>query len=128
MIKKEHRLRKNKHFQYIYRKGQTKQSGAMSVVYVRTHIQPFKVGFSVTKKVGKSVVRSRVKRLMTEAFNQIYNTQENGNCEGVGNKSGGLNKNFNFIFVAKPSIVGLPLESVKKEMKICLKKANLINE
>lgn len=122
MIKKEHRLRKNKHFQYIYRKGQTKQSGAMSVVYVRTHIQPFKVGFSVTKKVGKSVVRSRVKRLMTEAFNQIYNTQDKTTGCGV------LNKNFNYIFVAKPSIVGLPLESVKKEMKICLKKANLINE
>lgn len=120
MIKKEHRLRKNKHFQYIYRKGQTKQSGAMSVVFVRTHIQPFKVGFSVTKKVGKSVVRSRVKRLMTEAFNQIQKTEETGSAV--------LNKNFNYIFVAKPSIVGLPLESVKKEMKICLKKANLINE
>ena len=113
MIKKQHRLRKNKHFQYIYRKGLSKQSRCISVVYAKTHIQPFKVGFSVTKKVGKSVVRSRVKRVMTEAFNLIISQ---------------INTGYNYIFVAKPEILGLSVLEISKEMKNCLKKANLIND
>ena len=113
MIKKQHRLRKNKHFQYIYRKGLSKQTRCLTVVFVKTHIQPFKVGFSVTKKVGKSVVRSRVKRVMTEAFNQILWQ---------------VNINYNYIFVAKPEILELSVVEIAKEMKTCLKKANLLNE
>lgn len=113
MIKKEHRLRKNRHFQFIYRKGLAKQSRFLTIVYVKTKIQPFKVGFSVTKKIGKSVERSRVKRLLTESFNTLEQK---------------FNTNFNYIFVAKPGIEGLPLQEIIKEMQICLKKANLLNE
>lgn len=113
MIKKEHRLRKNKHFQYIYRKGQAKQSAYITVVFVKTHIQPFKVGFSVTKKVGKSVVRSRIKRLMTEAFNKIEMQ---------------VNTGYNYIFVAKPEISKLSQVEILKEMQKVLRKANLLNE
>ena len=113
MIKKQYRLRKNKHFQYIYRKGQSKQTRCMTVVFVKTHIQPFKVGFSVTKKVGKSVVRSRVKRVMTEAFNVLLPR---------------VNPAYNYIFSAKPEIVSLSFLEVLKEMETCLKKANLLND
>lgn len=112
MIKKENRLKKNRHFQYIYRKGEVKQTRYMTVVYVRTHIKPFKVGFSVSKKVGNSVVRSKIKRQMSEVFNQIQNT---------------LNFNYNYIFIAKIGINSLSFLDIKKEMENCLKKAKLIN-
>ena len=113
MIKSQHRLRKNKHFQYIYRKGLSKQTNFLTVVFVKTHLQPFKVGFSVTKKVGKSVVHSRVKRLMTEAFNKIEMQ---------------VNTGYNYIFVAKPEISQLSQAEILKEMQKVLKKANLLNE
>ena len=113
MIKNQYRLRKNKHFQYIYRKGQSKQTRCLSIVFARTHIQPFKVGFSVTKKVGKSVVRSRVKRVMTEAFNVLLPR---------------VNPAYNYIFSAKPEIVSLSFLEVLKEMETCLTKANLLND
>lgn len=113
MIKREHRLTKNRHFQYIYRKGESKQTKFLSVVFLRTYIKPYKVGFSVSKKIGKSVVRSRVKRVLTEVFNQIQ-TQ--------------VNPNFNYIFVAKAGINELDFNQTKKEMESCLKKANLIND
>lgn len=113
MLKKCHRLTKNRHFQYIYRKGQSKQCANMGVVYARTFVQPFKVGFSVSKKIGKSVVRSRVKRLMSAATEQFLHAMHNG---------------YNYIFFAKPEITKLSLEEIKAEMKKLLIKANLCFE
>lgn len=68
MIKNENRLKKNKHFKFIYKHGETKTHKFLSLTFVKTKISPFKVGFSVSKKVGKSVVRNKVKRRLRECF------------------------------------------------------------
>lgn len=113
MIKSENRLRKNRQFLFIYKHGQAAHSRTLSVVFAKTKNQPNKIGFSVSKKVGKSVVRSKVKRRMTEAFNQIQKY---------------VDTNFNYVFVAKPEIVDLTFFEIVDEMKKVLKKAKLFNE
>lgn len=113
MIKSENRLRKNRQFLFIYKHGQASHTHTLSVVFVKTKSQPNKIGFSVSKKVGKSVVRSKVKRRMTEAFNQI---QKN------------VDTNFNYVFIAKPEIVEITFFEIVEEMKRVLKKAKLYNE
>ena len=113
MIKSENRLRKNRQFLFIYKHGQASHTRTLSVVFVKTKTQPNKIGFSVSKKVGKSVVRSKVKRRMTEAFNQI---QKN------------VDTNFNYVFIAKPEIVDITFFEIVEEMKRVLKKAKLYNE
>lgn len=67
-MRREYSLRRNKEFRYVYRKGKSVSDKAMVLVYVRTKTPHLKVGFSVSKKVGNSVVRNRVKRRMKEAF------------------------------------------------------------
>ena len=69
------------------------------------------MGFSVSKKVGKSVVRSRVKRLMTEAFNKIEMQ---------------VNTGYNYIFVAKAGCEQLDFDGIKQNVEYILKKANLV--
>jgi len=60
------RLRKNKQFQYVYHRGKSCACREMVLLYVRSpHLQ---VGFSVSRKVGNSVVRNRVKRRLREQF------------------------------------------------------------
>ncbi|MCL1965410.1 MAG: ribonuclease P protein component [Firmicutes bacterium] len=60
------RLRKNKQFQYVYHKGKSCACREMVLLHVRgPHLQ---VGFSVSRKVGNSVVRNRVKRCLREQF------------------------------------------------------------
>lgn len=111
MIKKENRLKKNSQFSYIYKHGQTKHSPILSLSFVKTKYQPFKVGFTVSKKIGKSVVRSKVKRRLREAFRLIFNQ---------------VNENYNYIFIARPGIEKVSFQEIQQTIMLLLEKANLI--
>ena len=69
-----------------------------------------KVGISVSKKVGNSVVRSRTKRLITENYRV---------------KEQNLIKGYDFIFVARTRIKDKSYQNVEKAMDNIFKKAGL---
>ncbi|MDP4146742.1 MAG: ribonuclease P protein component [Bacillota bacterium] len=70
---KEEKLRKNAEFRAVYRRGKS-FSNQLLVLYVykrnKNNINQNvnRIGISVSKKVGKSVVRSRIKRLISESY------------------------------------------------------------
>ncbi len=113
MVKRENRLKKNKQFNYIYKHGTNIGFGALALVYVKAKVKPFKVGFSVSNKIGKSVVRNKVKRKMREAFNQI---------------SGSIDKRYNYIFIARTGINEKSFVQIKDAMLGAVQKAGLVNE
>ena len=84
----------------------------IGLVYIKAKTKPFKVGFSVNNKVGKSVVRNRIKRRMREAFAQMV---------------GMIDKRYNYIFVAKDGISEKNFFEIKDKMIEAVKKAGLIN-
>lgn len=112
MIPKLNRLKKNKQFSYIYKHGQTKHTSILSLSFVKTKFKPFKVGFTVSKKIGKSVVRSKVKRRLREAFRTFIND---------------VNPNYNYIFIARTGIENANFEEIKSAMKCVLQKSGLLN-
>lgn len=67
MLKKNNRLKKRKEFNFIYKKGTVAHSNSFLVHYVRAFRPYPQIGISVSKQVGNSVVRSRVKRIISEA-------------------------------------------------------------
>lgn len=61
-------LKKNRDFQQVYRHG-TSQSNRYLVMYVlKNQYSKNRLGISVSKKVGNSVVRHRVTRLIRESY------------------------------------------------------------
>jgi len=69
--KKMERLRKNYQFQKVYRQGRS-LSTAKTVLYYRKNREKYnRLGIVVSKKVGKSVVRHRLKRLYREAMRSL---------------------------------------------------------
>lgn len=68
ILRREYSLRRNKEFRYVYRRGKSVSDRNLVLIYVRTKTSHLKVGFSVSKKVGNSVQRNRIKRRMKEAF------------------------------------------------------------
>ncbi len=61
-------LKKNKDFAEVYKKGSS-SADRLLVLYVRENdLGRNRVGVSVSRKVGNSVIRHRIKRIIKEAY------------------------------------------------------------
>ncbi|MFN3648419.1 MAG: ribonuclease P protein component [Armatimonadota bacterium] len=65
MLPRDHRLRSTREFQQVYRGG---RSWAHPLAALHVHPRPsgLRMGIAVSKKVGKAVVRNRVRRRLRE--------------------------------------------------------------
>lgn len=112
-----YKLRKNTEFRLVYRRGKSYANNLL-VLYVFNNKKniddeklPYnKVGISVSKKVGNSVVRSRSKRLISESYRL--------NREDV-------KKGYDFVFVARTSINEKKYSDVEAAMINLFKKAGI---
>ncbi len=112
MLKKENRLKKRKEFNYIYKKGTVVHSASFIMHYVRAFKPYPQIGISVSKAVGNSVVRSRVKRIISEACRL--------NIEKFAVK--------NYVITAKETIRDKSSKDIELELMRILKKNNLLKE
>ncbi|MEG1509646.1 MAG: ribonuclease P protein component, partial [Clostridia bacterium] len=64
-MQSKYRLKSKKSFNYIYKKGESTANKYIALLSVPSKF-PKKFGFSVSKKVGNSVVRNKVKRRLKE--------------------------------------------------------------
>ena len=90
MFAKENRLKKRKQFNYIHQNGNATSNDLMTLKSVYTKSTCYKVGFSVSKKIGNAVIRNKIKRQMKEAFRKL-------NFE--------IPKTYYFIILAKKPII-----------------------
>ncbi len=61
-------LKKNRQFQFVYKNGKS-YANKYFVMYVKENgLDRNRIGISVSKKVGNSVVRHRVTRLLRECY------------------------------------------------------------
>ena len=61
-------LKKNKDFQYIYRKGKSYANKYLVMYVLENGTSQNRLGISVSKKVGNSVVRHHLTRLVRESY------------------------------------------------------------
>lgn len=115
-----YRLKKNFEFKIIYRRGKSFANDLLVMYILRNKKNKDrdlniynKLGVSVSKKVGNSVVRSRSKRLISESFRL--------NDEFI-------TKGYDFIFIARNPIKDKDYWAVEKAMKNLFKKAGLYNK
>lgn len=62
----DHRLRKNSQFSYIYKKGEKVFTDNFALFVVKSKYESYKIGFSISKKLGKAHQRNLLKRRMRE--------------------------------------------------------------
>ena len=61
-------LRKNSEFQLVYRRGKSFANKYLVMYVMENGREDLRIGISVSKKVGNSVVRHRVTRLIRESY------------------------------------------------------------
>ena len=59
---------KNKDFQEVYKKGKSYANKYLVMYVLQNHTEENRLGISVSKKVGNSVVRHRITRLIRESY------------------------------------------------------------
>ena len=107
-MERRYRLKKNRAFQYVYRKGHS--VACRDLVLLAAPGRELKVGFSVSKKVGKAVIRNKVKRRLRECFRPY-----------LGDVKTGL-----YVIVARSSAAEAAFEDLRKDVRYLLKKQNAL--
>lgn len=114
-----YRLKKNFEFTTVYRRGRSFANDLL-VMYILKNKKNKdkeldlynKLGVSVSKKVGNSVIRSRCKRLVSESFRLNYDSIVRG---------------YDFVFIVRNPMKDKNYFEVEKAMVSLFKKAGLYN-
>ena len=94
------KLGKNPEFQKVYKQGRSKANKYL-VMYVKTgESGPSRYGFSVSKKVGNSVVRHHITRLLRESVRKNDALVKEGNRIIIVARKDVKNKNFKEVYGA----------------------------
>lgn len=115
-----YKLKKNVEFRTVYRRGKS-FANRILVLYIyknrynkdKENNLYNKVGISVSKKVGNSVVRSRSKRLISESYRLNDSDLPTG---------------YDFVFVARGALKDKSYQEVESAVLHLFKKAGLNNE
>jgi len=103
-------LRRKKDFSSIYNKGKSIGERYVVVFFRKNGLDYNRTAFLASKKVGKSVIRNRARRLMKESYRQFRERIEIG---------------YDLIFIARNSITDKKCKDVSRSMESALKKAKL---
>ncbi|MDE0469441.1 MAG: ribonuclease P protein component [Candidatus Poribacteria bacterium] len=106
------KLKKRWEFQRAYQKG-SKYWNRYFVIYVfHTRFDNLRLGITVSKKVGKSVQRNRVKRLIRESFRQLRPR---------------IKVAYDIVVVGRTEACRLTCQEARKGLSSLLRKASILN-
>lgn len=106
-------LNRNTLFNRLYYRGKTFKTPFFTFYYMNTKATKNRVGFTVSKKIGKAVARNRARRLMYESF-RLYEEQ--------------IKNGYYMVLVARSDILKTDFESIRKAMEKTLQKSALLSE
>lgn len=106
-------LNRNTLFKRLYYRGKTFKTPFFVLYYMNTKASKNRVGFTVSKKIGKAVARNRARRLMYESF-RLYEEQ--------------IKNGYYMVLVARSDILKTDFENIRKSMEKALQKSGLLSE
>ncbi|XXM72186.1 ribonuclease P protein component [Lysinibacillus sphaericus] len=113
-MRKEQRVKKNKEFQEIFKKG-TSFANRQFVLYSlkQEEAQPFRIGISVSKKIGNAVCRNRIKRYIRQAFLELREDVQD---------------NHDYLIIARKPAADMDFHEVKSSITHVLKRGKVLKK
>lgn len=106
------KLKKNYEFRKVYGEGRYYVEKYLVMYLVKNGSDVNRVGFSVSKKVGNSVVRNRLRRYMKEVYRHMNSNVKQG---------------FDIVFTGRVGSAEADYRAIEKNMLSVLKRARLAN-
>ena len=106
-------LRKQKDFNRVYKKGKSRGSKYVVVLYRKNNLGYTRTAFVSSKKVGNSVERNRSRRLMKESYYSF---------------KGKVKESYDIVFVARNSINGSGMNEVLHSLYGTIKACGLFKD
>ena len=107
---RRYRLGSNRNYRYVYRRGKSCASRNLVLIYLKG--RDWKIGFSVSGKVGNAVTRNRIRRILREDARKMRAEMKCGK----------------YVFIARTAIADAPHEAVTREVRRLLTRAKLLKE
>lgn len=107
------RLTRRWEFNRVYKHGQKYWNYGFVLYVYRNNGENTRVGLTVSKKVGKSVIRNRVKRLIRESFRR--------NAPAI---AGG----YDIVVIARPAAARLKYQQVEAALLYLLRQARVLRK
>ena len=105
-------IRKDSDFRKVYKHGKSFANKYL-VMYILDNKSDFnRVGFSVSKKVGKATVRNKVRRRIRECFRL--------NCDGH------IKDGYDLVFIARVASKDAEYRDIEKSVMSLVKKSKLL--
>ena len=112
MLASENRLKKRKDFGYIYKNGESVYSKNFVIMHTINKFKKIRVGFSISKKVGKAYIRNKLKRQLRAIVRENISSPPPAK---------------NYVIIPKPSIVGVEYADIAKELLMLFAKINKVS-
>ncbi|MFW6305881.1 MAG: ribonuclease P protein component [Bacillota bacterium] len=104
------RLKKKRDFNRVYNRGKSLATGNLVLYYFPNNLSENRVGFSISKKIGKAVVRNKIRRRLKE----ILRIKKN------------IKKSYDFIIIARKPVTGLDYTGMERDIDKLFRRAGLI--
>ena len=105
-------IKKDKKFKYIYTNGRSFANKKLVMYYIKNNEEKLQIGISISKKVGKAVVRNRLRRLIKENIRLSEN----------------IKNGYSIIFLARVGADDLNFDTMKSSMNHILRKCELLEK
>ncbi|WP_144461601.1 ribonuclease P protein component [Siminovitchia fortis] len=106
-MKKEFRIKENAEFQIVFKKGKSVANRQFIIYMLEKEGQAhFRIGLSVSKKIGNAVTRNRVKRYIRQVFHELEEQ---------------VSHNKDFVIIARKPAAEMDYHSVKKSLEHVLR-------